>query len=71
MFDTLEAARTYVACTFTKAARALIHYVRLSSGRWQTTFGPPKDNDISTVHHVRGNVWHTKLTRWGRIFMEA
>lgn len=55
LWDSLRAVRSQTSCEFTRELALLHHFVKLKSGRWTRTLGPPA---ASSVVHVRGRVWH-------------
>lgn len=65
---TLAAVRASVL-EFSEASglREAHHFVRVLSGRWSRTLGPPANATDSigrtlTARNVRGNVWHMEIT---------
>ena len=54
-WETLAAVRSATNIEFTKALANVHHFLRLPSGRWCRTLGPPEG-----AEHVRGRVWRTR-----------
>jgi hypothetical protein len=57
-WETLNDVRNQTKVEFVPELAKRHCYVRLSSGRWTRTLGPP---DPQTATHVRGNVYQAKV----------
>lgn len=58
LWDTLEKARlSLLEFSKTSGYREAHCLVKLQSGKWTRTLGPP-----ANATHIRGNIWHAKET---------
>lgn len=66
-WDSLADVRRQTMCDFTKALAEMHHFVRLPSGRWTRTLGPPGLDDRNdgrlALTCVQARVWHLDYVR--------
>jgi len=56
-FRTLREAQVTTQMEFVEPLAKRHHFVRLSSGRWCRTLGPPRGEGLVKI---RGRVWHSR-----------
>ena len=67
-YDTLNQAR---AAQANLAWRDQLHYVKLPSGKWCVTLGPPGDNDLTTVRATGARTWQATRTSLAEAYAQA